>query len=187
MSRPAPAPRSRGSFETARARPAGLGAAGLGAALLGAALLGAALLAAALLGGCSIEDAFVGTRDWTPCDDNLPVCRVRAGCVLDEGRYLDGQFPGGRRFVVVTGGEADVTVSLYFRDEAWPGSFIEVRWYEPGCGQGDTWFAELDDLFRAAGDDRVLGETRRVRLPGEHLVEVRSDAHATYDLKVDVQ
>lgn len=150
-----------------------------------AAWLGLAAALPALGAGCSIEDAFTGAREWSACDGNLPVCRVRAGCVLDEGDYIDGDFPGGRRFVVVTEGEADVTVSLFFEDEVWPGSFVEVRWYEPGCGQWEEWFTEPADLFEAAGGDRTIAETRRVRLAGEHLVEVRSDAHASYRLRVD--
>ncbi len=150
--------------------------------------VGGALVALTLfVAACSIEDAFVGTRARRACEGNLPVCRVRAGCVLDGSGYIEGNFPGGRRLVVVSDGEADVTVSLFLRDEVWPGSSLEMRFYEPGCSRSEEWFAELDDLFVAAGADRIVSATQRLREAGEHLIEVRSDAYAAYDLKVDVQ
>jgi len=147
------------------------------------------LLAALLLSGCaqSASDAFVSDRTLDICLDVLPACGGSVGCVLDEDEYVEGRFPSTRRFLVATAGAADITVSILFTSRGSAGADTRVFWYEPNCADRDEWASQGVDIFREAGDDRVLARTGHVTQFGEHLVEVRSDAFADYLVKVDVE
>jgi len=136
--------------------------------------------------GCTAEDVFIGDRSHDPCDGSWPVCTYRAGCNLNEREYLQGAFPGSRRFIVETAGEATIRVTLYFRNEISPGADTEIHWYEPGCFERYSYTSEGADLFREAGASGLLEKERTVYRPGDHLVEVFSDAVVDYLLRIDV-
>jgi hypothetical protein len=139
--------------------------------------------------GCaqSASDAFIGDRTIDLCLDVLPACEGTVGCVLDEDEYLEGGFPSTRRFLVDTESAAEITVSILFASRGSAGADTRIRWYEPNCADRDEWASQGIDVFREAGDDRVLSRTGRVSEFGEHLVEIRSDAFADYLVKVDVE
>ena len=138
------------------------------------------------LAGCTAEDVFIGDRALDPCDGSWPVCTFRAGCNLNEREYLEGAFPGSRRFIVETDGEATIRVTVLFRNEISPGADTEIHWYEPGCFERYSYRSEGADLFREAGSSGLLEKERAVYRPGDHLIEVFSDAVAGYLLRIDL-
>lgn len=135
---------------------------------------------------CTPEDVFTGDRDLDDCQGNWPVCAYRAGCKLNEREFMEGSFPGSRRFIVETAGRSDIRVSLLFLTQVSPGADTEIHWYEPGCFERYGYASEGADLFREAGGSGIFEKTRTVYRGGDHLVEVFSDAVADFLLKIDV-
>jgi hypothetical protein len=145
-------------------------------------------LVAASLGACvSAEDNFVGARLERLCSQAIPVCDVRASCLLDDKSYVARSFPGGLRLVVGSDrDEATIEVRLYLVTQEAPGTELSVQVHDPACGEYDEERVVDVDPFVAAGDDRVF--TWELDLPGrgDHLVEIFSDMTADYLLTVDV-
>jgi len=139
----------------------------------------------------SPEDAFIGDRLLSLCNEAYWICDVPAGCVLEDHEYVEGIFPGTRRVVIVTEKEdVDVQVRLFFSKMEAPGTELLVQLYEPDCtvnpdlGQVDL----LDvDLFEEAGDDRILAFDLTALQIGEHLLEIYSDSAVEYLLIADVK
>ena len=144
------------------------------------------LVGALALLACDARDLFVGDRDRDECNGNWPVCTFRAGCNLNDREYMEGSFPGSRRFIVETRGEARIRVVILFLTQISPGSDTEIHWYEPGCFERYSYFSDGTDLFREAGKTGILEKERDVFLAGDHLIEVFSDAVADFLLKVEV-
>ena len=64
-----------------------------------------------------------------------------------------------------------------------PGTELIVQAYEPGCTlntEKSQAHMEDVDIFKKAGDDRVLQFDLFAQEAGEHLIEVYSDASADY-------
>jgi hypothetical protein len=120
------------------------------------------------------------------CDETHAVCARTAGCVLGEGGYLEGRFPGSRQMIVPTPADAVIHVDVFFVDQTAAGTDTRIRWHEPGCFDTYTWRSEGRDLFLLAGRGRRLTQSQQVREPGDHLVEIDSDAIAEYLLRVRI-
>jgi hypothetical protein len=145
--------------------------------------------AVAMLGpACLFTSAggFAGARDENVCDSTIPVCNTTGGCVLDEDHYLKGEFPGTRRFVVRTHGEAAVKVRLYFDMPKSPGADTNIYVYECGCVERFAFETAGRDIFREAGPDQQFDWETKVYQGGDHLVEINSDAVSSFYLRVDV-
>jgi hypothetical protein len=150
---------------------------------------GLAALAVLSLVACGgPQDAFVGDRLSIACTASLPVCTATAGCVLDDSNYAASTFQQGgtTRAIVRLTGPADVEVALFFQTEQSPGTDTEIAWYETGCRQRFSDQSGGKDVFVEAGDARVYTRTQRLNLPGDHLIEVFSDAQAQVLVKVSV-
>jgi hypothetical protein len=151
-----------------------------------------ALAGAIAVSSCkSPEDAFIGDRLLSLCDEAYWICDVPAGCVLSEDEYVEGVFPGVRRVVVVTEKEdVDLQVRLFFRKMEAPGTELLVQLYEPDCtiipDLGQAQLVDVD-LFEKAGDDRILAFDLTALQIGEHLLEIYSDSSVEYLLIVDVK
>jgi hypothetical protein len=143
-----------------------------------------------LAGSCkSGEEAFIGDRLLSLCNEAYWICDVPAGCVLDEKHYVEGVFPGVRRVVVVTKKQdQDVQVRLYLDVMESPGTELLVQLYEPDCtlnpDLGQAHLVDVD-LFEKAGDDRTLLFDLTALQQGEHLLEIYSDANMDYLLVID--
>ena len=143
------------------------------------------LLIAATVSSCqSGAEAFVDDRLLSICDEAYQICGLPAGCVLDRDHYIEGVFPGSRRFVVVTESrDVKITVRLYFESQVAPGTQLLIHALEPTCtvdkANAETVW-ENDDIFEKAGSDRMLEFKMEVADEGEHLVELSSDAAAEY-------
>ncbi|MFH0902695.1 MAG: hypothetical protein V2A73_18850 [Pseudomonadota bacterium] len=138
--------------------------------------------------GCDAELTFAEGRELEPCVGNYPTaCGSQARCVLDEEHYLAGEFPGSRRFIVRTEGEALLDVQFLLVDRRNPGSDFRLVVHEPVCGERYLYDAAGQDLFRLIGADGVLLIPMKVLLAGDHLVELISDAYCGYYLKVNAE
>jgi hypothetical protein len=147
--------------------------------------------AAASLAGCvpDSEELFIDNRTYIPCTGQVPVCVTQAGCVLDASGYTRGNFAQGStlRMVVRTTVPSVIEVLLYFRTEGSPGTDTEIAWNEVGCRTRTSLQSGGVDVFAEAGEGRIWSRKQQVFTPGDHLVEVFSDAQAEYLLKVNVQ
>jgi hypothetical protein len=134
------------------------------------------------------EQAFEKGRTLDECVDNVPVCTTVASCVLTTSNYVAGSFSGGppRRFVVTTGGAALVSLNVYFTEETSPGSDTEITWFEAACASSAVDATDGEDIFVAAGPGRVWSTTHQFTTGGDHLIELVSDAQASYLLSVTI-
>jgi hypothetical protein len=153
--------------------------------LRGRCIFGFLLLA---LGACGNESFFTLGRDRVVCEDNIPTaCGATARCVLDTGQYLDGQFPGARRFIVRTPAEADLKFEIYLDDRHAPGTSLQLVVSEPSCSEKTTYDSAGVDIFRSAGADGILSMNAHATRAGDHLVELSSDAYCSYVLRLSIQ
>jgi hypothetical protein len=106
--------------------------------------------------------------------------------VLDTSHYLDGDFPSARRFIVRTMGEADVKFEIYLDNRHAPGTTLRLVVSEPSCNEKATYDSAGVDIFRAAGMDGIIGIPIHTTQPGDHLVELSSDAYCSYVLRFSV-
>lgn len=148
----------------------------------------AAIAAAALaLAGCiDAEAVFTSGRLREPCNGSWPVCTTTAGCVVGNAYFLDGRFPGTRRMIIKTESRATVAIVVTLRSEGATGEETRFLWNETGCGTAFTVTVDGRDFFK---EFDALGEFRRSKdlaRPGDHLIEVSSDATADYLLKLEV-
>jgi hypothetical protein len=143
------------------------------------------VLAAIFMCSCeTAEEAFVGDRLATLCDEAYWICGYPTGCVLDEDHYVEGAFPGIRRVAVdVKDPETELKIRLFLSKMESPGTELLVQVYETDCTLNtDIARAHLIDvdLFEEAGSDRMLSFDLTVLQAGEHLVEMYSDASVEY-------
>jgi hypothetical protein len=143
-----------------------------------------------VLASCeTAEEEFIGRRILAMCDDAYYICNRPTGCVLDNKHYVEGLFPGERRVVISTEeSDVDLRVRLFLKTMRSPGTEIWIQLYEPDCSM-DTHFGRehlVDvDLFKEAGDDRMLIFELKASEEGEHLLEIYSDASTEYLLVVE--
>ncbi len=135
------------------------------------------------------EEAFIGRRILAMCDDAYYICNRPTGCVLDNEHYVEGIFPGERRVVIATEeSDVDLRVRLFLKTMQSPGTELWIQLYEPDCSV-DTHFGREQlvdvDLFKEAGDDRMLIFELKAAEEGEHLLEIYSDASTEYLLIVE--
>ena len=151
-------------------------------------LAGRVLLAALAVAGCqSPEDEFTEGRLENLCAGTVPVCNVRAGCVLSDDDFVRGTFPGAQRYIVATDRpDQRVEVRLFFTSQRFPGTELLVQLSEPGCGRAEQTRLVDIDFFARAGDDGILDFSFDAPEKGDHLLEVFSDMSAGWLLTVDV-
>jgi hypothetical protein len=136
---------------------------------------------------CNDRSFFTVGRDRTACEDNIPTaCGTMARCVLDSQHYLDGDFPNGRRFLVRTKGEADLKFEIYLDDRHAPGTSLRLEVSEPSCSEKASYDSSGSDIFTKAGSDGILAIPLHVTRPGDHLVELSSDAYCSYALRMSL-
>ncbi|MBN2498578.1 MAG: hypothetical protein JXR96_28565 [Deltaproteobacteria bacterium] len=146
------------------------------------------LIAAWLLTACGVSEGdFVAGADPDPCEANVSVCQTSAGCIMGESKYLEGNFPGFRSFVVTTPADTGIRVKLFFKSMVHPGEDTEIIWYEPGCGNSYHYESMGADIFSKAGSNRVFSQEQKVRMAGDHLIEIYSDATTHYFARVELE
>jgi|GEM_PF-860864 len=156
------------------------------ARLLLSALL-AALPIAPLQGCLSRADELTAGRLEARCDASIPVCATRASCALSGETFARGRFPGAQRAVVYAPHpRSTLTARLLLDEQVYPGTELLVRAYQVGCVDVLEERLVDVDIFRRAGEDRVLDFTFTLEGRGDHLIEWYSDAAASYTLTVNV-
>jgi hypothetical protein len=147
-------------------------------------LLGAALVVA----GCqSQEQAFTEGRLEDLCAGAIPICALKAACVLDTDEFVRGTFPGAQRLIAVSDlDRQSLRVRLLLTEMVFPGTELEISVFSLGCGRAETEQRVDVDLFELAGDDRTLEFSFPLDEKGDHLVEVFSDMSAEYVLTFDL-
>jgi len=138
--------------------------------------------------GCGApESDFIAGADFEPCLSTIPACQVTAGCTIGEFKYLEGDFPGFRNFVVRTGtSDTTIMVHVFFKTRKHPGEDTEIIWYEPSCSDSYRYESGGEDIFSKAGGDRIFSKGKKMRRAGDHLVEIYSDAYTHYFLRVEL-
>ncbi len=140
--------------------------------------------------GCnpSAQTEFVGERIPNSCGSAWPVCQTFAGCVLDDTSYTQGNIPGSVKFIVNTLGAATIQVSMFLTSAQAEGTLTAITVFEPGCGvqyrtevMGKDFFAESE-----SENGQPFNRSQQVSLAGDHLIQVDSDATASYLLAVTV-
>jgi len=153
------------------------------------ALLAISVIAGALIGCQTAEDAFVGDRLMNICDEAYWICNRPSQCVLADDEYTEGGFPGVRRLVVPVETEnTTIEIRLFFQTMEFPGTELSLQLFDPDChiDPNDGEIHVLDtDIFEVAGDDRTLTYRLESSRPGEHLLELFSDAGAKYLLTIE--
>ena len=153
--------------------------------------LAAIALAACALpaAGCqNFEETFTKGRLEHLCDETIPVCAVQAGCVLDDERFVNADFPGGQRLVVRSPyDDMELVVRILLIDYVYPGTELFLQVFNPSCADFERLRMTDVDLFELAGGDRTLQLELPLPERGDHLLEIYSDMAARYALTVDVE
>ena len=148
------------------------------------------LLALLALASCSTSasDEFIGERIPDSCGANWPVCDTFAGCRIDDTSYISGKLPGTRKVIVHTQGAAHIDVALLVSDAEAQGTETALTFFEPGCGVQYRLAVDGRTFFAESQNDQGLPFTRGqdVGQGGDHLVQLDSDAAASYLLEVTV-
>lgn len=145
-------------------------------------------IAMCFIGGLSCQsrqEAFTQGRLETLCEASLPICKTRATCTLDDSSYISGIFPGSQSAVIYTPHpKTNIKVLLLLDKQIYPGTELMVRVYQIGCVEvkEEKWVDV--DLFEQAGDDQIIELDFEVEGRGDHLLEIFSDATASYALGV---
>jgi hypothetical protein len=140
------------------------------------------------LSACDKKSFFTLGRDHTVCEDSIPTaCGATARCIVDTDHYIDGDFPGGRKFIVRTMGETELKFELFFDDRHAPGTSLRLELSEPGCNEKSTYDSAGTDIFKDAGMDGILVIPMYATRPGDHLVELSSDAYCSFVLRLSME
>lgn len=140
-----------------------------------------------LLAACGDGSLLTQGRTLDVCQTNLPpACGAAPRCVLTDGTYLTGQFPGGRAFIARTNGPATLKIQILLSNEKSAGTELLVKVHEANCSDVYTWDSAGRDLFRVADQDGVLIIPIKVEKMGDHPIELVGDAYCNYELVVEV-
>lgn len=137
--------------------------------------------------GCgSAREDFVRGRVLSACAESWPVCDAQVGCLLGNTSFTEGRFPGSARFGVVLREPSTVRLTVLLEDVRSEGTAAVLTFHEDGCR--DRQRLEFDGRLFVGEAERLGTFSREVDLfgEGEHLIELSSDAQASYVLKVEV-
>jgi len=139
--------------------------------------------------GCANrEDIFSGGRIENRCNGAVPVCGQQAACVLSTDQYIRSTFPGGMRIITRTDVDpARFVLRFLLIDQTFPGTEMQVRAFDTGCGDFAEEVSRDVDLFDLAGGDGVLEYNLDVAGRGDHMVEIFSDMGSGYLFTVSVE
>ncbi len=145
-----------------------------------------ALAALALTSCPDPADQFVSGRLLDPCNGAWPVCNTTAGCFVGNAYYLEGQFPGTRRFVVRTQSQAAITIAVFLKSQGATGEKLRIEWNDSACGTKTVEEVDGKAFFKETEAEGSLRRTKNVYRAGDHLIEVSADCTGEYLLKAEV-
>jgi hypothetical protein len=148
--------------------------------------LGGMVLLAGLAACGDAESGFIAGRLQDQCNENWPVCASEAGCVIGNGQYVPGTFPGTLRMITTIQLPTTVTIELFLKTEGAVGSVTHFVWNETGCGSAFVDTVNGKDVFAAFDTAGEFKDSHDLFEAGDHLIQVDSDATANYLLKLDL-
>jgi len=140
------------------------------------------------LSACSSENILAIGRKLDVCEGNLPpACGLAPRCVLAPDEYVTGKFPGAKRFVVRTEGAAKVTFQLLLENAKGSGTELLLRMQESNCSDLYSYDNMGRDIIQLANNDGIIKIQLQVLRPGDHPVEITSDAYTDWSLIAAVE
>lgn len=137
---------------------------------------------------CAAENILGLGRNVDVCEANFPPqCGSAPRCELTADEYLNGKFPGARRFIVRTEGAAKITFSLLLEHAKGAGTELLLRVQESNCSAIYTYDNMNRDIIELADNDGILKIRLDVQRGGDHPVEITSDAFADWSLIAEVE
>ncbi len=140
-----------------------------------------------LLSACGGQrEQFTAGRVLDRCDSQWPVCDRIAGCLLGDQSFIEGKLPGQNQLAIQLFEPSTVKVSLYLDEVKAAGDETVISFFEDRCR------ARIREAIPGrtfVGEAQTHGfVTREADLTGigDHLIELSSDAKASYLLKVEV-
>ena len=144
-------------------------------------------LALLLTASCSDpRGEFIGPRVLDQCSGGWPVCSTLVGCILGPESYIQGALPQAFGFIAHLDEPSTVRVHILLDNATAAGTLTTLTWNEPGCTShiqtqvtGQVLLEESQRQGEFIRDGLLQGL-------GDHLIQVDSDARASYLLKVDI-
>jgi hypothetical protein len=129
--------------------------------------------------------AFTSGLVLDPCNGNNPVCNTVVGCTLTDSSYIQGQFPGGGKFMVQLTGPSTVELHFFLSNPTAAGSKLFITWFESGCTtEFQTSVPGNVFVGEAQQGNGSFVRSQELVAPGDHLIEFSADATAQYTAKV---
>jgi hypothetical protein len=140
-----------------------------------------------MVAGCDAESTFAAGRELDPCLANIPTgCGISARCILDTEHYIAGNLPGSRQFLVRAVSAVEAKFQVLLDERRSSGTSFVLTVHEPTCSESSVYDIMGQDLFHLTDADGILHVVLLIRHPGDHLVELTSDASSHYALTVDL-
>jgi hypothetical protein len=83
-------------------------------------------------------------------------------------------------------GESDLKFEIYLDNRRAPGTSLRLEVSEPSCNEKTFFDSSGVDIFQDAGADGIIGIPIHTTKPGDHMVELSSDAYCSYVLRFSV-
>ena len=136
----------------------------------------------------SREENFTQGRLEELCQTSVPICQTKVTCQLSDKNFIEGTFPGAERAMVYTPHpRTKLTLRFLLNDQIYPGTEFFIRVYQVACiDQIEEQIKDVD-IFKQAGQNRVLEFSFDLIGEGDHLIEWFADASARYTLAASLE
>jgi len=142
--------------------------------------------AIAALSGCDVRQQFIGTRIADECNGTWNVCDTTVGCFLGDQSYIEGRFPGVNKAGIQLFEPSEVTVTLMLSEVGGEGETTVFNFFESSCGSRHRVEVTGKALVNENQQTGWVSRTAELSGVGDHLIDIESDARATYLMKIDV-
>lgn len=147
-------------------------------------VLGGAVVA--LASGCDIRQQFIGTRIADDCNGTWNVCDTTVGCFLGDQSYVEGRFPGANKVGIQLFEPSEVTVTMMLFDTGGQGETTTFNFFEDSCGSRTRVELTGKAFVNENQQNGWVARSAELSGVGDHLIDVESDARASYLMKIDV-
>jgi hypothetical protein len=147
------------------------------------------LLCLTILSSClSREENFTQGRLEEICRTSVPICQTKVTCQMSDQNFVKGTFPGAERAMIYTPHpRSTLTLRFLLDKQVYPGTEFLVRTYQVACIEKEEENLKDIDIFKQAGQNRVLEFTFDLIGEGDHLIEWFADASARYTVTATLE
>ena len=147
------------------------------------------MISMTLLSSClSREESFTQGRLEELCQTSVPICQSKVTCQLSDQNFITGVFPGAERAMVYTPHpRSTLTLRFLLDEQVYPGTEFLVRVYQVACLEKEEEHLRDIDIFKQAGQNRILEFSFDLVGEGDHLIEWFADASARYTLNASLE